>query len=651
MSASPPRLIPRRLLFGNPERASVQISPDGRQLGWLAPVDGVLNVWVAPAGDPAAARVVTQEARRGIRYWRWAERDDHLLYMQDHDGDENYHVYRVDVESMDVLDLTPGEGLRATILATSPLQPDQILVQINDRDPEHHDVHRVDLRTGARDLIQRNDGGFADFVADARFRIRLALRFTEDGGVEYLQPRDGDGWESWLSVPQEDQLTTFYLGFDRSGETLYLQSSLRRDTAALYAVDFRTGQWELLAEDPKADAGRLIRDARTDRPLAISFPHARDRWVALDADVQLDLDVLRRTGAEFSVTSQTRDGKCWVVALEADDAPVRYYLYRRGEGDPRLLFSSRPELEGLPLARTHSTVVRARDGLELVCYYTLPAGTDAAPAHASSGERPRVAAGDDADARPAVGCEPADVARPAAPLPAVLHVHGGPWGRDRWGFHPSDQWLANRGYVVLSVNFRGSTGFGKRFVNAGDREWAGRMHDDLLDAVSWAVGAGIADPARVAIYGGSYGGYAALVGMTFTPEVFACGVSVVGPSNLVTLLESIPPYWKPARRMFTTRMGDPATPEGREFLLARSPLTRAGHIRRPLLIGQGANDPRVKQAESDQIVTAMKEKKIPVTYVLFPDEGHGFAKPENRLRFYAAAEKFLAEYLGGRNEP
>jgi dipeptidyl aminopeptidase/acylaminoacyl peptidase len=266
-------------------------------------------------------------------------------------------------------------------------------------------------------------------------------------------------------------------------------------------------------------------------------------------------------------------------------------------------------------------VVPASDGLGLVSYYTLPVQSD-----------------------------PDNDGKPAGPLPMVLFVHGGPWARDYWGYDPYHQWLANRGYAVLSVNFRGSTGLGKAFVNAGDHEWAGKMHQDLIDAVDWAVKEGIADPQRVGIMGGSYGGYATLVGLTFTPDKFACGVDIVGPSNLITLLSTIPPYWAPMIEIFTQRVGDHRTEEGRKLLTERSPLSRVDQIKRPLLIGQGANDPRVKQAESDQIVAAMKNHKIPVTYALFPDEGHGFARPENGMAFNAVAEVFLSRHLGGRHE-
>jgi dipeptidyl aminopeptidase/acylaminoacyl peptidase len=358
-------------------------------------------------------------------------------------------------------------------------------------------------------------------------------------------------------------------------------------------------------------------------PQAVSFTHERRRWEVLDQDVAPDFERLAEVdNGDFSIVSRTLDDRRWVVAYVLDAGPVRYHLYDRDSREARFLFSNRKDLEGLPLVPMHPVTIQSRDGLDLVCYYTLPPDSG-----------------------------PDGTGKPAEPVSMVLHPHGGPWGRDTWGYNPFHQWLANRGYAVLSVNFRGSTGFGKGFINAGNMEWGRRMHDDLIDAVQWAVDKGIADADRVGVMGGSYGGYSTLACLTFTPDTFACGVDIVGPSNLVTLLETIPPYWAPMIELFAKRVGDHRTEDGRKLLAERSPLTHVDRITKPLLIGQGANDPRVKQAESDQIVTAMQEKGIPVTYVLYPDEGHGFARPENRQSFYAVSEAFLAEVLGGRFQP
>jgi dipeptidyl aminopeptidase/acylaminoacyl peptidase len=435
---------------------------------------------------------------------------------------------------------------------------------------------------------------------------------------------DGKGdFSAFQTIPPDDNLTTNPVGFDKSGRTLYLEESRDRNTSALVALDTQTNQPKLLAEDARADVGTLIVSPIDGRVQAAAFDYDRRNWKVIDPKLEPDLAYLKTVvDGDLEVLSRSRNDQVWTVAYVVSDGPVRYYLYDRKKKAATFLFSNRPALDGVKLAKMHPVVIPARDGKSLVSYLSLPPASDAA----GSG-------------------------KPSAPLPLVLLVHGGPWARDNWGLNTMHQWLANRGYAVLSVNYRGSTGFGKAFVNAGDKEWAGKMHDDLLDAIGWATKNGVADEKRVAIMGGSYGGYATLVGLTFTPDVFACGVDIVGPSNLNTLLASIPPYWAPVLELFARRVGDPRTEEGKKLLEARSPLSRTAAIARPLLIGQGANDPRVKQAESDQIVSAMNGKHLPVTYVLFPDEGHGFARPENRIAFFAVAETFLAQHLGGVYQP
>lgn len=617
-------LIPRDVIFGNPERASVQISPDGSMLSWLAPVDGVLNVWVAPADDLGAARAITDDTYRGIRQYFWAWNGTHIVYLQDAGGDENFHAYSVRVETGEAIDLTPIDGVRAMISQVSPRFPNQMVIGINDRNPQLHDLYRIDVVTGERELMMENPG-YAGFTVDDDYRPRFASRFEADGSLSYFQV-DKDGAiaaEPYMSVPQTDALTTGIAGFDATGEVMYLLDSRLGDTAALFRKDLNTGKTDLVFEHHLADVSGVMAHPTTYEIEAVSANYMRNEWTVFDERVAKDLDFLATIeNGEVNVTSRSKDDTKWTIAYTLSDGPVKYYLYDRELGDVTYLFSNRPAIEDLPLAEMHPVVIEARDGLKLVSYLTLPVWSD------SDGD-----------------------ARPEEPLPTVLLVHGGPWARDSWGYNSTHQWLANRGYAVLSVNYRGSTGFGKSFINAGDLEWAGKMHDDLIDAVDWAVEEGVSDRERVAIMGGSYGGYATLVGLTFTPDTFAAGVSIVGPSNLVTLLNTIPPYWAPVVKMFTTRVGDPATEEGRELLESRSPLNFVDRIQRPLLIGQGANDPRVKQSESDQIVDAMTSKDIPVTYVLFPDEGHGFARPENRTAFNAVAESFLAEHIGGRYEP
>jgi dipeptidyl aminopeptidase/acylaminoacyl peptidase len=620
MTTEPIPLIPRKVFFGNPDRALVTISPDGARLAWLAPRDGVLNVWVAPREDPAAARPVTADAGRGIRFYQWAYTGDHILFIQDLNGDENWRIYVVDLTTEEARDLTPFEGVAAQILAASHRLPNEIVVALNNRDPRWHDLYRVNLTTGERSLLLRHDR-FSDFSFDDDLALRLGDEMTPDGGMVVYRPDNGD-WSIWTNIPQADMLTTSPVGFDESGEVLYLRDSRGRDTAALLAEDMNTGERWVLAEDTRADAGEALCHPIRHHVQAVSFTYDRKRWQALDPDVASDLEYLSVVAdGELEITSRSLDDRYWLAAYVVDDGPMRYYLYDRDRRAADFLFTDRAELEGLPLVKMHPAVISARDGLDLVAYYSLPYDAE------------------DIDGWP------------ERPLPMVLLPHGGPWGRDNWGFNGWHQWLANRGYAVLSVNFRSSTGFGKAFTNAGDREWGGKVLEDQQDAVAWAVAQGIADPAHVAIMGGSFGGYSTLAGLTFYPEVFACGVDIVGPSNLITLLETIPPYWQPILELFTSRVGDPRTEEGRALLKAHSPLTYAERIVRPLLIAQGANDPRVKQAESDQIVNAMRAKGIPVTYVLYPDEGHGFARPENNLSFAALAEAFLARCLGGRAEP
>ena len=613
-------LIPRRVFFGNPDRAQVTISPDGTHLAWLAPRDGVLNVWVAPRDNPAAARPVTNDTLRGIRFYAWSFRGD-ILYIQDIGGDENWHIYSADVVTNEVGDLTPFEGVAAQVVGLSHRRPDEIVVALNDRDPQWHDTYRVNLISGERTLLLQHDR-FMSVLVDDDLAIRAAVQMTPAGGLDIYRP-EGDDWALWQSFPAEDMLTVSPIGFDKGGNVLYILDSRSRDTSALVAIDMTTGAQSLLAADERADADQVLRHPTERHAQAVAFNYERKEWQVLDPAIAADLDYLAGVAdGEVEITSRSLDDLTWLVAYVVDDGPARYYLYDRARGAADFLFTNRAELEGLPLAKMHPAVVPARDGLKLVVYYTLPPGSD------SDGD-----------------------GLPDAPLPLVFIPHGGPWGRDSWGFNGWHQWLANRGYAVMSVNFRSSTGFGKAFTNAGDYEWGGKILADQQDGVQWAIAQGIADPARVAVMGGSFGGYSTLAGLTFYPEVFACGVDIVGPSNLITLLETVPPYWKPMIELFTTRVGDHRTEEGRALLTAHSPLTYVDRIVRPLLIAQGANDPRVKQAESDQIVSAMQARGIPVAYALYPDEGHGFARPQNNLSFAALAEAFLGRCLGGRVEP
>lgn len=622
-ATDPPPLIPRKAFFGNPEKARARLSPDGKRLAYLAPVEGVLNVWVGPIDKPDEAKPVTKDKRRGIQQYFWAFTNKHLLYVQDNDGDEDYHLYAVDLEAGTVKDLTPIEGIQANVEEVSELFPDELLVGINDRGKkQYHDIYRVNIVTGKREMVQENPG-FAGFMSDHHFKIRFAVNITPDGGQVYLTPQDNGKWKEFLKITPLDGMTTHLAGFDGSGERVYLIDSRDRDTAAFKILDLKTGKEELLAENDKADISGAIAHPTTRKVQAVSFTYKRTEWEVLDNSIQADLDYLRTVAdGEIQITGRTLDDQKWTVAYIMDNGPVRFYVYDRPAKKANFLFTSNQQLEKLPLVKMHPVVIKSRDGLDLVSYLTLPKESD-----------------------------PQATGRPDKPLPLVLNVHGGPWSRDSWGYDPEHQLLANRGYAVLAVNYRGSTGFGKRFINAANKEWAGKMHDDLVDAVKWAIENKIAQKEKVAIMGGSYGGYATLVGLTVTPELFACGVDIVGPSSLVTLLNNPPPYWMPFMPVMKLRVGDQTTEEGKKFLESRSPLHMVEKIKRPLLIAQGARDPRVKKAEADQIVEAMNEKKIPVTYMLFPEEGHGFVRPQNRFAFYAVTEAFLAEHLGGRYEP
>ncbi|MBO0787230.1 MAG: S9 family peptidase [Actinobacteria bacterium] len=609
-------LIPRRVLFGNPDRVAPRISPDGTALAWIAPRDGVLNVWLAPAGpdgaDLSAARPVTDDTDRGIRTFAWAHDGRHLLYLQDTGGDENWRLYDVDTEQMERRDLTPFEGVQAQLIGLEKKRPDEVLVGLNRDNPQLHDVYRLNLVTGelAREV---ENPGFAGWVADSELAVRAGVASQPDGGL-VISVRDGDGWRELLAVAAADALTTDPVTISGDGRSMLAVSSAGANTGQLVWLDLASGEVTVIAGDPEADVTGVRVHPDTREPQLVAFLKERVEYRVLDPALEPDLAAIRGLHhGDPSLVSRDDSDSLWVVAFTNDTGPVPFFLYDRERRAGHFLFEHQPELSGYELAPMEPFSFPARDGLVIHGYATFPPGAG------RSG------------------------------LPMVLNVHGGPWARDAWGFDPEAQWLANRGYLCVQVNFRGSTGYGKAFVNAGDREWGGKMQDDLTDAVAYATGQGWADPARVAIYGGSYGGYAALAGVAFTPDLYRCAVDIVGPSNLKTLIETIPPYWAPMVSLFHTRVGNPETDT--EFLWSRSPLSRAAQFRTPLLIAQGANDPRVKQAESEQIVAALRAAGIDHEYLLFPDEGHGFAKPGNRLRFYAAAERFLARHLGGRAEP
>lgn len=604
-------LIPRDVLFGNPERISPSLSPDGTRLGFVAPDDGVLNVWVGPADDPSAARPVTHDRGRGIRIFMFCHDDRTLVYLQDTDGDEDWRLYALDLESGESTLLTPQTGVTAGVLEHNRWNPTTMLIGLNADDPALHDVYRVDLTTRALEKVETNPG-YAGWLVDSHLQIRGGLTMTEDGGAVVYRRRDDGTDEPWFDISAEDVAATDVVGFSRDGSAAFILSSVDANAARLIRVDLASGAETVLAEDPDYDVSGVAMHPDTLEPQAVTFVKQRKEWVYLDQELGAEIDHLRsRLHGEVGVSRAVRDDRTWLVSDVLSDGPVRYYVFDRDSRELTYLFSHRPELEEYRLAEMEPFSFTARDGLTVHGYLTFP---------------PEV---------------------PRSGLPAVLNVHGGPWARDTWGYDPEAQWFANRGYVCVQVNFRGSTGYGKAFGNAGNKQWGRAMHTDLLDAIDHLVESGAVDRDRIGIYGGSYGGYAALAGAAFTPDVFRCAVDLVGPSNLLTLLASVPEYWKPQIAFMHTRVGNPDTEA--DMLWERSPLSKADQIRIPVLVAQGKNDPRVKVAEAEQIVNALKDKGLDHEYLLFEDEGHGLAKPENRERFYAAAEAFLAEHLGGRS--
>ena len=606
-----PALIPREILFGNPEKTAARISPDGRRLAWLAPVEGVLNVWVRTLGQDDA-RPVTHDTDRGIRIYSWAENNRHLVYAQDKGGDENWRLYSVDLPTGEIRDLTPFENVQARLLAMDMHFPDQLLILLNKDNPRAHDVYSLDLRDGSLVKQVENPGDVVGWVADASLCVRARVASRPDGGGElWVRDTEAAPWRKRIDWSMDDALTSEPVGFSKDGGALYLLDSRDADTARLVEMALSSGERRVLASDPHYDLSDTMIHPDTYRVQAVSVDRARREHILLDDSIRPDFAALAQLDSgDLSIVSRDHADRVWLASFTKDNGPVTYWMYRRDTRRGEFLFANQPQLGQYTLATIEPVEFSSRDGYRLHGYLTCPPGA----------EKKR--------------------------LPMVLNVHGGPWSRTTWGYAPEAQWLANRGYACLAVNFRGSVGYGKQLLNAGNKAWGAEMQNDLVDAVQWAVREGIADPRRVAIYGGSYGGYAALVGASFTPDLFACAVDMVGPSDLRTLIRSIPPYWSPMRSLFTRRVGDPETED--EFLKSRSPLFKVNQIRIPVLIAQGANDPRVKQAESEQIVAAMRKKGIDCEYLLFPDEGHGFAKPENRLRFYAAAEQFLAKHLGGR---
>ncbi len=613
-------LIDREILFGNPEISGAQISPDGKYISFIKPLDGMKNVWVKTIdGVFENAVPVTNDQSRPVTSYFWSRDSRYILYVQDKGGDENFHLYAIaPKEAFEnkipvARDLSDYGAIRALIYSLPRVNPEVIYVGINDRDKAWHDCYEINIETGERKLLYKNDEKLSGFNFDLEGKLRLASRSTPDGGSEILAVKK-EGLQALLSASLEESLSP--IKFRKDGQVYMLSNVGEPDLTGLYLYDLEHKKMTLVESDPdqQVDIANVSFSEVTQELIATIYVGDKKRIYWRDKKHQAAYELLKNEfpGAEISVTSMTKDESKFIFYVNNDTDPGTAYLFYRENKRIEYLYTPRPTLPTNYLAPMEPVRYKSIDGLEIPAYLTLPK------------------------------------TKSPSKLPAVLFIHGGPWARDYWGYNSFAQFLANRGYATLQINFRGSTGYGKKFLNAAINEWGEKMQDDLTAGANYLIEKGIADPDKIAIAGGSYGGYATLAGLTFTPEVYAAGVSIVGPSNLFTLLETIPPYWESARVMFHKRMGDPNTEEGKAQLRRQSPFFHAQNIKAPLMVAQGDNDPRVKTSESDQIVIAMRDLGLPVKYLNFPDEGHGFANPENNLAFLAAMEKFLATHLGGR---
>lgn len=629
-----PTLIPRKNIFSNPEKTDVTISEDGTKIAFLAPLNKALNIWVVDVEDKKLKYVkpITKESSPNlINNYCWSYNNNIILYTRDQKGDENFHIYSIDLKTGRNKNLTPFPKTRAHIIGMSAAYPNDVLIILNKRDSKWFDAYCLNIVSGKLTLIEENQQ-FIGFVADKNLHLRFATKNT-NGYLEYYAKNNLGKWEFYERIPQEDQLSTKFISFNKEGTIAYKVESKGRDKSAIYSLDLKTNKKILLAENSKTDCYDLLVHPYEFTHQAYFYEYTKPKWVVLDKRIKKDFHYLKKKFSDsFEITSRSLTDDKWIVRYYSDTRPSEFYLYKR---DPiknvplglDFLFTTRNNLLDVPLAPMYPFIIKARDGLELVAYLTLPL-----------------------TARPIKSLFSSEITL-SKPIPMILFVHGGPWARDSWKMSTYHQWLANRGYAVINVNYRGSTGFGKAFINAGNREWGRKMHNDLIDTVNWAIKHNIADPKKIAIMGYSYGGYATLVGLTFTPDIFCCGVSIVGISNLLTFIKKLPPYLKPTVALLKNRIGDIDTESGRKMLLERSPLTYASHIKKPLLIIHGAHDPRVNKSESEQFVNKVRKNGVPITYVVYHDEGHGINTEQNRLSSHAIIEKFLAENLDGFYEP
>ncbi|MGA3171392.1 MAG: S9 family peptidase [Chthoniobacteraceae bacterium] len=614
-AAAPPPRLPLRAFFDNAQRAAAQISPDGARLAFLAPADNDrMNVWVCPVGAPLdSARLVTHEKIRGVFSFVWSRDSRWILYIHDANGDENFHIFRADPTQPGAqsLDLTHQDGTRADFINLPIETPGQIVVAWNKRDPHCFDPYRIDLATGRAAMISENPGDIDSWYTDTHGRVLAAVAILKNTQTE-IRVRPGESSPFKLLATYTYDENAGVHGFSVDGTFLYVTSARDSDLTRLVKLDLATGRESVIDQDPVFDVdGPIISDV-THKLLAVGYNKERYVYKPFDPQFQKDLDILGRVhDGDIHFGSSTSDERKWIIAFNSPTDPGATYLYDRDTGNARFLFRPRPWLTPQVLVDVKPITLPSRDGLTLHGYLTLPKGV-----------------------------EPRN-------LPAVLDVHGGPWLRNSWGYDAEAQFLANRGYAVLQINYRGSSGYGKKFINAGDKQWGAKMTDDMIDATQWLIDQKIADPKRFGIYGGSYGGYATLAALAFRPGVYACGIDYVGVANLLTFMRTIPSYWETSRQVLYKRVGDPEADW--QWLHDHSPVFFADKIQAPLFVAQGYNDPRVNHDEAEQIVGAMRRNRKPVEYMVKMNEGHGFMNPENRLDFYGAMETFLARYLGANS--
>jgi len=614
-------IIERELFFDNPEITAGQISPDAQWMTFIKTHNGVLNIWIKELHAPfESARPITADTTRPIRSYFWSYNSKHVLFVQDKGGNEDFHVYAVapfseagDEGVPPARNLTPFDHTRAIIYKISRKDPNKMWIGLNDRDPAWHDLYALDIEGGQLTLLRKNEDRITGWVFDWNEKLRFATRTRDDGFNEILRFKAGKFEKVYDTDPLE---SAGILSFSADNRQVYLSTNKGRNFTELILFEPISLQETPVEKDPegKVDFGGAGFNERTRKMEYTVYVDQKPRIYFHDKNRETEYFYLKSKfpGMEINIGSMDKQHKIMLVSIYSDTDPGATYLFERKSKKITFQYRPRPNLNPDWLSKVQPISYRSSDGLEIPAFLTLPKGVE----HQN--------------------------------LPSIMLPHGGPWARDYWGYDPYAQFLANRGYAVLQMNFRGSTGYGKAFLDAGNREWGEKMQDDITWGLKHLVNQGIADPARVAIMGASYGGYATLAGVVYTPDTYKAAVAIVAPSNLNTLLASIPPYWEQIRSFFYLRMGNPETQEGKAQLERQSPLNHVEKIKTPLLIVQGANDPRVKKSEADQIVAAMRAGKIPVEYICAPDEGHGFARPENNMAFLAATEKFLSKHLGGR---